>query len=328
MSATSGYLRYLPSVYAKADKDFLAGYLNIFEKLLTGLADDQLGGRRGIQELLAANVIGNLFYSRFSFLFSKDNQEFIPPILGDDQSDARLRYFDSLIGVPGDAPLLSGYVAASAQDDSMANFSAWLDGLLNWMAGWVELVLDGSWSLDKKRLVLAQIMALYRLRGTAQGMSMMLNLLLDLPMPVSCYTPPNSDPVKGTVSVDVLNPQPPSFVIGDVPTKSYILPYAYEAGTALLSGYAPWLFLVQVKLPRFNNASDVLSDDGAKQVKSLLGKLSSLLDAIKPAGCRYQLQILGGMCFQPSPVDPPPDPPLPDPVLDSTAILGSQMPST
>lgn len=325
MSATSGYLRYLPSVYTKADTEFLAGYLNIFEKLLTGLADEQLGGRRGIQELLASNVIGNLFYSRFSFLFPADDQTFIPPISGSKDPDALLRNFDSFIGVPEDAPLLSGYVVAGAPNDSLTNFNAWLDGLLNWMAGWVELVLDGSWSLDKKRTVLAQIMALYRLRGTAQGMSMMLNLLLDLPMQVSCYTPLLSTQVMGTLSVDVLNPQPPSFVISDAPLKSYNLPCAYQPGKPLLSGYAPWLFLVQVKLPTFNNPNDVLNQDGANQVKSLLGQLSTLLDAIKPAGCHYQMQILGGMYFQP---DPPPDPTLPNPQLDSTAILGSQMPST
>ena len=62
----SRYMRYLPAVFAKSGDDFLGRYLKIFEKLLTGLDDGTLDGRRGIQELLADGVIGNLFYSRFT----------------------------------------------------------------------------------------------------------------------------------------------------------------------------------------------------------------------------------------------------------------------
>ena len=58
----SSYLRYLPSVYATNSPEFLAGYLKIFQKILTGIDDSTLDGQRGIQELLAPEVIGNLFY--------------------------------------------------------------------------------------------------------------------------------------------------------------------------------------------------------------------------------------------------------------------------
>ncbi|WP_164931858.1 phage tail protein [Dyella sp. M7H15-1] len=329
MSMPASYLRYLPAAYAKADDGFLARYLTIFQKLLTGIADGTLDGRRGIQELLAADVVGSLFYSRFSFLFPSGDDTFIPPISGSEHRDAILRDFDSYIGVPELRLPLTSATAANAQDDDpLASFSAWLDGVLDWLAGWVNLLLDGSWSLDRKREVIAQIMALYRLRGTAQGMNMMLDLFLDLPMEVSCYTPPGSKAVTSTVSIEVLNPSPPDIVIGDTAGSTYILPCAWRPGLPLLSGYAPWLFLVQVMLPRYSDAQHVLDDDGADQVRQLLAKLPVLLDAIKPAACRYQVQILGGMCFQPSPVSPPPAPSLPDPKLDFTTLLGSTLPSS
>ena len=57
MSAPSSYLRYLPAVYSTTQPAFLAQYLKIFEKILTGIGDAELGGRKGIHELLQADVI-------------------------------------------------------------------------------------------------------------------------------------------------------------------------------------------------------------------------------------------------------------------------------
>lgn len=324
LAAASSYLRYLPGVLAKAGDGFLGRYLRIFEKLLTGLDDQVLGGRRGIQELLAAGVIGNMFYSRFTFLFPPTDHDFIPPIssLPDTQRDAILALFDSFIGVPARTDPFAGYVVTPQTGSTgwQADFTAWLNEFLDWLASWVDLVLDHSWTLDKKRQVIAEIMALYRLRGTAQGMSLLINLLLDLPMSVTCYTPIGSPTVKGPVSVNVLNPTSPSIVVNGnaVTPHTFILKCAYQPGTPLVSGYAPWLFQVQVVLPAYGDDTRVLDKNGAQQVQTLLKQLTTLLEAIKPAASRYQLQILGGMCLLPDPYRP---------CLNLNAILGTQMPS-
>jgi hypothetical protein len=323
-AGSTSYMRYLPAVFAKADDDFLFRYLKIFQKLLTGLADSTLDSRRGIQELLAAGVIGNLFYSRFSFLFSPTDHDFIPPISGlpEDQEKKILTDFDSYIGVPAPSSALDGYLAdGTGSGDAQASFTAWLNDLLAWLAGWVDLVLDNGWSIDKKRQVIAEIMALYRLRGTPQGTSMLVNLLLDLPMQVSCYSTSPGKPVYGTVSVNVLNPTPPPILVNGKAGSpgTFVLRCAYLPGTPLVSGYAPWLFLVQVVLPAAGNPQLVLNATGAQQVQALLGQLATVLDAAKPAGTHYQIQILGGMSLQPLPYQP---------ILGVNAVLGTTVPSS
>jgi len=40
---------------------------------------------------------------------------------------------------------------------------------LPWLAAWVALVLDETWSLDKQRRLITQIVELYKLRGTIEG---------------------------------------------------------------------------------------------------------------------------------------------------------------
>jgi len=331
-TAASNYMRYLPAVFSKSGDDFLARYLKIFQKLLTGLSDTTLDGRRGIQELLAGDVIGNLFYSRFSFLFDKSDHDFIPPIsgLGDEQRDALLTLFNSFIGVPEPSNPLLGHVAALAagSSDDLAAFNVWLNEFLDWLASWVDLVLDGSWSLDKKRTVIAQSMALYRLRGTAAGLSMLINLLLDLPMQVSCYSPDISEQVYGPVSVNVLNPQPASIFVMEAAGKpdTFVLQCAARPGMPLVSGYAPWVFQVQVVLPLYLNPMWVPTKAGAQQIQALLPALTTLLDAVKPAATRYQLQVLGGMCLQKHKPKRPKLPPPPQ--LDTNAFLGTQVPSS
>lgn len=318
----SSYLRYLPGVFARTDDDFLAHYLLIFEKLLTGLADTTLDGRKGIQELLNAGVIGSLFYSRFSFLFPPGDETFIPPISGLplEQSTAILERFDSYIGVPPAGSALDGQISPPLYSgDAMAAFNAWLDDFLAWLGSWVELALDSTWSLDKKRNVIAQSMALYRLRGTPQGLGMLLNLVLDLPLQVSCVRPSGTtDPVYGTVSVTVLNPAPPSILLNDDAAQpgTFVLRCTYQAGMPLVSGYAPWLFVVQVVLPAYGDAKLVPDATGAQQIQALLARIATVLDAQRPAATRYQLQILGASALRADEIY--------QPALNSNAIIGTQ----
>jgi hypothetical protein len=314
----SSYMRYLPGVFARADDGFLAHYLRIFEKLLTGLDDTTLDGRKGIQELLAAGVVGNLFYSRFSFLFAPGDETFIPPISGlpTEQSTAILERFDSYIGVPAPGNALGGQLNPPLlPGDPLAAFNAWLDEFLAWLAGWVDLALDSTWDLDKKRSVIAQSMALYRLRGTPQGLGMLLNLLLDLPTQVNCIAPPGTiGKITGPVSVNVSNPLAPPIQLTQ---SGFVLRCAYQPGMPLVSGYAPWLFLVQVQLPAKSDPSLVPDADGVAQIEALLAQLATVWDVVPPPATRYQVQILGASALRADPNY--------QPMLNANAILGTQV---
>ena len=314
----SSYLRYLPGVFARADDGFLAQYLLIFEKLLTGLDDSTLDGRKGIQELLAAGVVGNLFYSRFSFLFAPDDTSFMPPISGlPDQGAAILARFNTYIGVPAPGNALGGQISPPLlPGDTQSAFNAWLADFLAWLAGWVELALDSSWSLDKKRSVIAQSMALYRLRGTPQGLGMLLNLLLDLPLQISCIPATGIIPVYGTLSVDVANPERLPIKLTDTAdSSSFVLRCRYQPTMPVVSGYAPWLFVVTVSLSSQDGTKRVPDAIGAQQIEALLARLRTVLDAVRPAATRYQVQLVGFSALRAKPIYRP--------ALNVNAILGT-----
>lgn len=71
----------------------------------------------------------------------------------------------------------------SAFDEQLAPVFACLDNLdayldpwlapedfVDWLAGWVGLVLDENWSLDRRRAVVARAVELYARRGTVSGL--------------------------------------------------------------------------------------------------------------------------------------------------------------
>jgi len=60
---------------------------------------------------------------------------------------------------------------------SLDNLEAYLDpGLapedfLDWLGGWVGLVVDETWPLDRRRAFISRAHELYRMRGTAKGLA-------------------------------------------------------------------------------------------------------------------------------------------------------------
>lgn len=304
MTTTPGYLRYLPALYTTTDDGFLRQYLLIFEKILSGLDDGQLDGRKGIHELLNAEVIGNLFYARLSFLFP-GNTTFLPPISGatPEQESALLNTLNSYIGVPSDSDPLAGYVpnsgASSTSSSAQDPIKTWLNDFLIWLGSWYALVVDNSWSIDKKRNVIMQIMALYRMRGTIQGMSFMLNLLLDLPITVSGNTyneQGTATPVTGTVSVLLKNPSVAGVVLNDQP--GFILQEQYQFGSPVLGGNLPWLFYAELVLPNANNSNFILSRSSVQQIQTLYSQVAQILEKIKPAASHYLRLLTPSMQLQ------------------------------
>jgi phage tail-like protein len=63
------------------------------------------------------------------------------------------------------------------------NLEAYLDpaltpeDFLDWLGGWVGLVLDETWPIERRRALVAVASQIYRRRGTAAGLSMQLKLL-------------------------------------------------------------------------------------------------------------------------------------------------------
>ncbi|MGH9244054.1 MAG: phage tail protein [Acidimicrobiales bacterium] len=53
-----------------------------------------------------------------------------------------------------------------------AYIDPWLtpEDFLDWLAGWVGMVLDETWPLDRRRAVTAHAVELFRLRGTPAGL--------------------------------------------------------------------------------------------------------------------------------------------------------------
>jgi hypothetical protein len=306
MSTAPGtYLSYLPAVYGNESGPFLAGYLDIFQKLLTGLDDEQLAGRKGIQQLLAADLIGNLFYPRFSFLFPNDPSP-LPPIFGPNGKDkaAVLALFNSYIGIPPAAPGKSPSGASAPDPD--APFLAWLDNFLGWLAEWVDLVLESDWTVDKKRLVIAQILALYRARGTAQGLGWLLDLWFDLPLTLTGFK--RDDPtvaVNGPLTVTVANPASRGITLADRAgaPQAFVLTDHGSPGAPLVSGYVPWTFDVVVTLPTATVQDFVLTQDNVSLVLKLLAQLRRLIESVEPAGSRHRLKLVPGIRLEANAAD-------------------------
>lgn len=72
----------------------------------------------------------------------------------------------------------------SAMDAELAPVFATLDGFgayldatyapedfLDWLGGWVGVTLDHTWPIERRRMMVASAVDLYRLRGTASGLA-------------------------------------------------------------------------------------------------------------------------------------------------------------
>lgn len=93
----------------------------------------------------------------------------LPGLYQEDELAASLtRTFDDVI-----APIMS----------TLDNLDSYLDpaltpeDFLDWLAGWVGLLPDETWPIERRRALVAVAADLYRNRGTAAGLSMHVRLL-------------------------------------------------------------------------------------------------------------------------------------------------------
>ncbi len=248
----STYLNYLPAVYQQPEITgntqysvaFLSHYLTIFEKIFSGIDDATLEGQKGIGEVLNPEVIGNLFYPRFSFLFPED-QAFIPPL-----DTKALQEF-------------AQYIPPLNLDSK--KFNQWLANFINWLASWAALVLDQTWDVNKKRLVLAKIIPIYRSRGTLAGLQQLLDLSIEQGSIIS-------------VAIKNAPPVPPLKI--DI---NIVLYDTYTPGNPIIAGQRPWLFMVDIT-PN--------SDASQENIITITQKALAIIDQYKPEFSYYQVNIL------------------------------------
>jgi hypothetical protein len=322
-SVPSTYLRFLPALYGTPQNlnahPFIGQYLKIFEKLLSGIDDaaflenkdvghpaiaPDIAERKGIRELLAERVAGNLFYPRLSFLFDASDQDFMPPLSGakDDDKTKLFAALGSYIGIDVDPHAHT----------PTAEVEAWLSDFLEWLGRTIALRVDKSWTIDKKRNVIAQMLALYRMRGTVQGMQLLLDLWLDLPLNLTGGTKANSP--SRTLTVAVTNPTPPPVRIdNNDPPNSFRLYSSYRPGMpivssivseqlvgdpskdnekAALSAYAPWLFEVDVKVSPGDGIFILKDDDEFAKIFAACREVKHVLDEATPAATHYAIRVM------------------------------------
>ncbi len=155
------YIHFLPEVFhGEGEEDpFIVRYLSIFEKILSGIDDGELEGKKGILETL--DIISDIVHPRFSFLFDETEKRFLPPVTTDEET------------------LLKKYFRPTDVDAGV-----FLDDFFRWLAGWMALVLRDDWEIEKKREVIARILPLYRMRGTKRGLEEYLKIYVGRPVTI------------------------------------------------------------------------------------------------------------------------------------------------
>ena len=142
IKSPSSYMDYLPAAYRQVEEDgaanLLGSFLKIFEKILTGI-DDHVQVDIKLPD------------------GSVEKRE----VIGVEQIvDVTHDYFDPLF-----APL------TAEEEPDKADF-------VQYLASWVALTLNQNWPENRKRRVLQKIVALYKRRGTKEGLQEYLEIFV------------------------------------------------------------------------------------------------------------------------------------------------------
>jgi hypothetical protein len=311
-SEPSSYLSYLPACFADgesgAEQPFIALYLKIFEKLLSGIADGDvlekadskldptIAYRAGIRELLDANVIGNLFYPRWSFLFpDAPATVFIPPLseLTNAKKEPLLNTLANLFGLP----------ECQLDPNRLSPVEIWARSFLAWLGSTIGLSVDKNWTIDTARTVIAKAFAFERARGTPMGMEWLLGTILQA----------NAQPVQGVTlgDVTVAASSRPAFIVRETdtealpafhvrdsypdPTKEVVISddvgpeidregIGFTVNDSNTVAHVPWRFEIEVKLTA---TAAVTAADEQKAVLAYYRAIRTTLETERPALTAY-----------------------------------------
>jgi hypothetical protein len=316
-SEPSSYLRYLPACYANAEPGaplpFIALYLKLFEKLLSGIADGDVlekadktldptvAYRAGIRELLDANVIGNLFYPRWSFLFPDSPATVFMPPLSEETPTNKAALFNMLANLFGEQQY-------KADPNRLSPVEVWARSFFEWLGSTIGLSVDKNWTIDASRALIAKGFAFERARGTPMGMEWLLDTVL------SAYVSPVQGVTLASVTVD--SRSRPAFVVREKdtealpafhvrdsypdPTKAVVIsddvgPEIDRNGTTFevkdnnTVAHIPWRFDIEVTLTAKASVSE---DDEQKAVLAYYRALRTVLETERPALTAYVVRVV------------------------------------
>ncbi len=259
------YIKLLPAIYQRQGDNpdvEIESYLKIFEKILTGEItlpeSNTLYRRKGLGETL--DVLANMFYPRFSFLFSDDDEEFIPPILDKNQEENETN-LNSYVG--------ASYAEYSDEEDSQfqLEFQDWLKDILDWMSDRADTPLNPNWDADTKRLLIAYIMPLFRQRGTQACLQLLLQIYLGNGNP---YDPLKDNKIIKDINVYDLSTK--YLPTDEDPNQQPLQPYLvgvnfnltnnYVEGQPLLGAQRPYCYAAQIdfKVSDFDVVNEKMSE--------------------------------------------------------------------
>jgi phage tail-like protein len=213
---TSSYLHYLPAIFS--DSPFLGRFLLAFEQVLTGLEGSEEKPQKGLEEIIA--TIAKLFSPLETTIIIADIAKLFDP---------------------------QGEAVNSTEMEKQ---------FLQWLAGWTALSLRADWTPAQQRQFLANIVPLYRFRGTKDNLVQLLKI----------YAGESSEP-------RITEPKDTPFQIGV---------HSTIGEDTQIGGAIPHYFQVEIKLP---------SPD-FELLKRQEEIVSALVDLQKPAHTYYDLTIL------------------------------------
>ena len=159
---------------------------------------------------------------------------------------------------PGLEEILEGIAPAAAGQAELPGIERYFDPsqapaeFLEWLANWVALSLRADLDEARRRKLIANAASLYRMRGTKQGLTELIQIYTDLPPEINELAVPFQVGVHATIGLDTL-----------------------------LDGGAPFFFRVTVRLGRF--------DPVEKQ--RLMDVVRAIIDMEKPAHTWYEATV-------------------------------------
>lgn len=129
---------------------------------------------------------------------------------------------------------------------------------LNWLAGWMALILRDDWEETKKRRLINRIMSLYRIRGTKRGIEEFLKIYV------------------GTEGANIfIIEQLTPLQLGDTSTIGF---------DTIIGGSPPHYFIVRIEMQRGEKLSEII------RLKEKA--VRDIVDREKPAHTYYDLVVL------------------------------------
>jgi phage tail-like protein len=216
-ASSTSYLDYLPAIFTEADEHGdLEALLGAFEDVLSGSGAPVVDAAGDVAGAGLEELLDGI----------------ADPVSKDYTFGGAWRYFEP--GPAGQPPLRAP------------------DRFLEWLAGWVALVLRADLDRERQRRFIVRAVSLYGHRGTKSGLEELIGVYTDSVVTINELLTPLQIGVHSTIGVDTL-----------------------------LGEGAPHYFEVTIRLPNVDE----------QQVRDQTRIVSAIIDAEKPAHTHYVLHV-------------------------------------